>query len=484
MKEFRIFVFAAIFLFSMAAIVKADNSFEADALTRTADDLYSQNNLSQAAAKYREALKLNSRLFEAQYNLALTLSDLGKTDEAIAEYQKALRINPDDADTHYNLGNCYYQKANYREAVASYERSLRLNPNDTDAKAALQSAKTKLAMPKPAAVLSSAPAQNFTAAKASTFAPLTGTATKPVATQTHSYNVSPATESVKAAEPVKRAASAVETAALPKTSTASKSVQSDFYTLKKKQLTTVPYKYEPKHFYPGERPDAQRKNFTTRHGKQDSYLADSASAALAMTINAETKLIPQAKTNLTPKNSPVTVPSVATSSSPVAASFDEAKLRRQAQEASQRKFEAEIKEKEAVRKKEEARVKAMADQTALKADTLYNQGNASLRKGDSQNAIRYYQESLNLRPSDKEARFSLGLAYDQNKNQQAALEQYEESLRIDPNFLPARYNLGLLLYKRGDKIRAKENFNAFLKQASPREHARQIEQAKQILQSL
>ena len=44
------------------------------------------------------ALKNNSSDYQAHFNLALSMSRVGRKDEAIAHYREALRINPNYAE--------------------------------------------------------------------------------------------------------------------------------------------------------------------------------------------------------------------------------------------------------------------------------------------------------------------------------------------------------------------------------------------------
>jgi len=57
-----------------------------------------QNKLAEAVPFYLTALKLNPADGRNEFNLALTYSRLGKRDEAAAHYRQALRLNPNYGD--------------------------------------------------------------------------------------------------------------------------------------------------------------------------------------------------------------------------------------------------------------------------------------------------------------------------------------------------------------------------------------------------
>jgi len=83
---------------------------------------------AEAIAHYEEALRLQPRFAEAQFNLANRLASIGREEEAIAHYQEALRIFPDFVDAHYNLGNHLRRVGRQAEAIAQYQEALRIDP--------------------------------------------------------------------------------------------------------------------------------------------------------------------------------------------------------------------------------------------------------------------------------------------------------------------------------------------------------------------
>ena len=87
-----------------------------------------QGHWDQAAAQYRQALRLNPACFAAHLNLGQVLRQQGRLDEAIAEYQKALALRPDYADAHVNLGGILAWQGKFEEAAARFRQALKSTP--------------------------------------------------------------------------------------------------------------------------------------------------------------------------------------------------------------------------------------------------------------------------------------------------------------------------------------------------------------------
>ncbi len=77
----------------------------------------------------------------------------------------------------------------------------------------------------------------------------------------------------------------------------------------------------------------------------------------------------------------------------------------------------------------------------------YNIGNCLYQQGRADEAIDYYQKSLNFTTSTKEdqarAQYNLGNAYFQNKKFDKSVEAYREALKLNPKDNDARNNLVL-----------------------------------------
>lgn len=83
----------------------------------------------QAAACFREAIRLVPDLAEAHANLGLLLDQAGMPVEAERHYRHSIACNPDHGQTHLNLGALLAQHKRFEEAAAAYRRALRLMPD-------------------------------------------------------------------------------------------------------------------------------------------------------------------------------------------------------------------------------------------------------------------------------------------------------------------------------------------------------------------
>jgi tetratricopeptide (TPR) repeat protein len=70
---------------------------------------------------------------EARYNLGVALQARGRADEAAASYREALRLAPGRADAHNNLGHVLLLRGRFDDALACFDHALRLRPDYADA---------------------------------------------------------------------------------------------------------------------------------------------------------------------------------------------------------------------------------------------------------------------------------------------------------------------------------------------------------------
>lgn len=100
---------------------------------------YRNDEDTQAAEAFQEAIKLNPELAEAHFRLGLTYDALGQPQEAEEAYKKAVETykkdlsideHSNDAEAHYNLGQTYAGLHLYTEAVREYRQATRLKPDD------------------------------------------------------------------------------------------------------------------------------------------------------------------------------------------------------------------------------------------------------------------------------------------------------------------------------------------------------------------
>jgi protein O-mannosyl-transferase len=124
-----------------------------------------------------------------------------------------------------------------------------------------------------------------------------------------------------------------------------------------------------------------------------------------------------------------------------------------------------------------------------------NLGTGLNEKGESDEAIREYQEAIRLKPDNAEAHNNLGVALGKKGQIDEAIRQYQEALRLEPGYAETHYNLGLALGEKGqideairqyqEAIRLKPDYaethynlgNALLKKDQTDEAIRQYQEA-------
>ena len=102
---------------------------------------------AKAASSYNKALRKNSSLTEASYNLGLAFYRQKKYNEAILQYKDlSNRIENKEilARVYHNLGNSHLQVNNLKESIEAYQNALRLNDKDEDTRYNLSFALIKL----------------------------------------------------------------------------------------------------------------------------------------------------------------------------------------------------------------------------------------------------------------------------------------------------------------------------------------------------
>jgi tetratricopeptide (TPR) repeat protein len=83
------------------------------------------------------------------------------------------------------------------------------------------------------------------------------------------------------------------------------------------------------------------------------------------------------------------------------------------------------------------------------AETRNNLGAAFLNEGQTDEAIRQFQEAIQLKPDYAEAHYNFGTALDSKGQTDEAIGQYQEAIRLKPGYAEACNNLGNVLLKRG-----------------------------------
>jgi len=116
-------------------------------LVREGNDLFEEENYSEAEIEYRKSLTEKPGYYKGTFNLGDAMykqenyEESGKLFDEVAELSDDSNIK---ASSYYNLGNSLLSENKFKESIEAYKKSLRLNPTDADAKYNLEYARKKL----------------------------------------------------------------------------------------------------------------------------------------------------------------------------------------------------------------------------------------------------------------------------------------------------------------------------------------------------
>ena len=100
---------------------------------RTANDLYSQGNIANAEAIFRQLIKRFPKQAEAYYKLGAILSSQDKIEDAIAQYRQAIQLNPQHAKAHNDLAVALANQSQLDEAITVWRQAIKINGEYADA---------------------------------------------------------------------------------------------------------------------------------------------------------------------------------------------------------------------------------------------------------------------------------------------------------------------------------------------------------------
>lgn len=84
----------------------------------------------KAAESWTRVTEIEPSFAEAQYNLGVALSKLGRHEDSLVHFGKAIDLNPYFVNGYYAMGNSYLHLNRNKEAIEQYQTALELNPDD------------------------------------------------------------------------------------------------------------------------------------------------------------------------------------------------------------------------------------------------------------------------------------------------------------------------------------------------------------------
>ena len=92
----------------------------------------------------------------------------------------------------------------------------------------------------------------------------------------------------------------------------------------------------------------------------------------------------------------------------------------------------------------------------LTAEEYFQKGNIASENEEHNEAIFYYQKSIEINPQHDYAYNNMGFVYDNKGNYNKAIECYQKSIEINPQYNEAYYNMGFAYQNKGNYNRAIE----------------------------
>jgi len=114
---------------------------------REGNDLFEDDNYSEAEIEYRKSLTEKPTYYKGTFNLGDAMYKQENYEESGKLFNEVTEISNDNnikASSYYNLGNSFLSENKFKESIEAYKKSLRLNPTDSDAKYNLEYARKKL----------------------------------------------------------------------------------------------------------------------------------------------------------------------------------------------------------------------------------------------------------------------------------------------------------------------------------------------------
>lgn len=106
---------------------------------------YAKKDYKNAIENYQNSLQLDSKDFDATFNLAMSLKLDNRIEESIKTYENAASLKPNSYETYYNLGNIYNSvKDDPIKALKYFQKVIEIKPDDTEIRYFLGTTQLKL----------------------------------------------------------------------------------------------------------------------------------------------------------------------------------------------------------------------------------------------------------------------------------------------------------------------------------------------------
>lgn len=137
------------YIFIAFAVLSTTILFSQDEkkLVREGNNLFEDENYSEAEIVYRKALTEKPTYYKGNFNLGDAMYKQENYEESGKLFGEVAESSTDEsvkASSFYNLGNTLLSENKFKESIEAYKKSLRINPNDIDAKYNLEYARKKL----------------------------------------------------------------------------------------------------------------------------------------------------------------------------------------------------------------------------------------------------------------------------------------------------------------------------------------------------
>jgi len=116
-------------------------------LIREGNNLFEEDNFSEAEIEYRKSLSEKPGYYKGTFNLGDAMYKQENYEESGKMFNEVAEISDDNnikASAYYNQGNSFLSENKFKESIEAYKKSLRLKPEDIDAKYNLEYARKKL----------------------------------------------------------------------------------------------------------------------------------------------------------------------------------------------------------------------------------------------------------------------------------------------------------------------------------------------------